>query len=483
MDRRTFLTTASSGTAGLWFTENLQANTKQRPNILLVIGDDMHWRDCEPYGNHEVLTPNITRLARQGMCFDSMFTSTAMCAPTRQQLYTGLYPVRNGAYPNHSRVYEGVKSIVHHLKAMGYRCGLSGKKHFHPPQSFPFEMLKSQKPADADAMAEFIHRDKNQPYFLIVASHEPHKAWNKGDASRYNADALTVPPFLIDCKATRDELTKYYPEISYLDGELGACMQAIEQSGRQDNTITIFTSEQGVQMPFGKWTCYDHGLKTAFIVRWPGVVKPGTRCNAMTQYVDVVPTLIEAAGGDPSNYNPGRPDAHGKKGFDGRSFLSQLKGEKNPHRDFVYGVQTTRGIINGSACYPVRSVRSRRYKYICNLNHASPFYNIPTTRDNTLYHAWEKEAKRNPAIAERVRMYKFRPPEELYDMENDPNELKNLIDDPSLAEIKQSLKQELKKWMQQQGDEGIPTELRATERQGRNGRPNWNPYNPAKAKK
>ena len=151
MDRREFIRLVAAGVgvglSGCGFTEGKlgmamkSESSGERPNIMLVIGDDMTWLDCEPYGNKEVRTPNMARLAREGMCFDAMFTATAMCAPTRQQLYTGIYPVRNGAYPNHSRVYDGVKSLVHYLKELGYRIGIIGKRHFGPRESFPFEAV------------------------------------------------------------------------------------------------------------------------------------------------------------------------------------------------------------------------------------------------------------------------------------------------------------------------------------------------------
>ena len=142
MDRRDFTRTVGSGLSVLAASSRAPqagAAGTQPPNVLLVIGDDMTWTDCEPYGNTEVHAPNMARLAREGMCFDAMFTSTAMCAPTRQQLYSGMYPVRNGAYPNHSRVYDGTRSMVHHLKDLGYRVGLIGKKHFGPPESCAVE--------------------------------------------------------------------------------------------------------------------------------------------------------------------------------------------------------------------------------------------------------------------------------------------------------------------------------------------------------
>jgi N-sulfoglucosamine sulfohydrolase len=404
-----------------------------------------------------------------------------MCAPTRQQLYTGMYPVRNGAYPNHSMVHAGVKSIAHYLKALGYRVGLTGKTHFKPPESFPFETVgpKGDKrgASNTQAIAAFVNRDRRQPYCLVVASNEPHGPWNKGDPSVYDAARLTVPPYLVDCPETREAMTKYYAEITFLDGQLGDCMKIVDTSGRRDNTIVIFTSEQGTSFPAGgKWTCYDTGLRTAFIVRWPARAKAGTRTQAMTQYVDVVPTLIEAGGGNADNIETGRPDADGNKGFDGKSFLAVLLGKANEHRDYVYGAHTTRGIIRGSACYPVRSVRSRRYKYIRNLSHESVFYNAVSTGPNTLLEVWTRRGRQDPKAAFLARRYQHRPAEELYDVQKDPFELDNLANDPGYAKIKDNLREQLALWMKQQGDKGVDTELRALERQGPNRK--WTPFNP-----
>jgi N-sulfoglucosamine sulfohydrolase len=486
MNRREFIKTVGAGMLGLTGSGcamPIRAAGAERPNIMLIIGDDMTARDCEPYGNSEVRTPYMAKLAGEGMCLDRMFTSTAMCAPTRQQLYTGMYPVRNGAYPNHSRVYDGVKSLPHHLQALGYRVGLIGKRHFGPSASFPFEAVgkKGNKKgaSNTEAIAEFVNRNKNRPYCLIVASNEPHTPWNKGDTSVYNADKLTVPPYLVDCLETRESLTKYYAEITYLDGQLGGCMKIIDESGQKDNTIVIFTSEQGSSLPFGgKWSCYDTGLRTAFIIRWPRKISPNKRTNAMTQYVDVVPTLLEAAGATPEAIETGRPDTHGKKGFDGRSFLKVLLGKTNIHREYVYGVHTTRGIINGSACYPIRSVRSESYKYIRNLNHKTVFYNVISTSPAGLLQTWEQIGEKNPAVAARAKFYQHRPQEELYDLKKDPYELNNIADDHAYAKVKAKLEKQLRLWMRQQGDEGNATELKAIDRQGPNKK--WNPYNPNK---
>jgi len=449
--RREFLKAAAVA-AGAVGARSVRARAAERtrPNILLIMADDQTWRDNGCYGNPDVKTPNIDRLAAEGMRFTRAFTATAMCAPTRQQLYTGIFPVRNGAYPNHSRVYAGTKSIVHHLKALGYRVGLCGKRHFGPPESFPFEFLKKQK------MAEFVSRDKDRPFCLLVTSHSPHLPWTAGDASAYDPEKLTLPPYLVDTPQMRQALCKYYAEITDFDREVGQCIKLLRQAGAEKNTIFIYTSEQGAQMPHGKWTCYDVGLHVALVVRWPVRIKAGSIAHAMVQYVDVVPTLVEAAGGKVP------------EGLDGRSFLPVLLGETDRHNEFVYGAHTTRGIIAGSECYPVRSIRSETHKYIWNLNHKTTFHNVLIERDTGRYwSSWVEKARTDKTAAKLVNLYQHRPAEELYDLREDPYELNNIAGDPAQAQLKASLRKRLQAWMKQQGDLGNETEMKARERQGR----------------
>jgi len=180
-----------------------------------------------------------------------------------------------------------------------------------------------------------------------------------------------------------------------------------------------------------------------------------------------VPTLIEAAGGDPTAIDTGRPDVRGNRGFDGRSFLGVLLGRTDTHADYVYGAHTTRGIIAGSDCYPIRSVRSRRYKYIRNLNHETPFRNTIIAGDKLYWPSWVEKARTDPKAAHLVRMYEHRPAEELYDVQADPWELTNLAGDPAHAQAKADLAKRLDAWMAQQDDRGIATEMKAAERQGR----------------
>ena len=426
-----------------------QAEAARQPNILIVIADDLNKDSVGVYGNKDVKTPNIDRLASQGMRFNLAYTSTAMCAPTRQQMYTGLYPVRSGAYPNHSKVKPGTKSLVHYLKALGYRVGLSGKRHFGPPSSFPFEQVSRK--VDAKAIREFVARDEKQPFCLLVTSNSPHVPWSAGDASQYDPGKLTIPPYWVDTPEMRESLTRYYAEITDLDREVGECMKILRETKQEDNTAMIFTTEQGAQYPGCKWTCYENGLNVGFIVRWPGKVKPGSVSDAMIHYVDVAPTLVEMAGGEAI------------KGLDGRTFLGVLRGKTKRHNSVTYGVHTQMNAIGSPPTgYAVRSIRASKWKYIMNLNHKVTFKNALTQNDKENYWAsWVRTAKTDPKAARLVKRYLNRPAEQLYDLSKDPHELNNLAGREKQAKVKARLKQQLQDWMTSQGDLGQATEMAA----------------------
>jgi N-sulfoglucosamine sulfohydrolase len=453
------------------------------PNILLILADDLGWSDIGPYGNKDVKTPHLTKLASEGMKFYGMYTATAMCAPSRQQILTGMFPVRSGAYPNHGWSYQGVKSLPQYLRPFGYRVGISGKRHIGPPSSYPFEEVGNDRDiTDADnlkAIEEFMTLDDDGPFALYVAAHQPHKPWDKGDPSRFDPNSLTVPPYLLDTDVTRNELTAYYAEIEYLDKQVGTLLEILEKTGKADNTLVIFTSEQGPQFPFAKWTCYENGLKTGFLVRWPGKVKSNTINRALVQYVDVVPTLLEVAGGNPDTVYTGRMDALGNQGFDGKSFLSVLLDNGQDFRKYVYGIHTTMGILNNRDFYPVRSIGDGRYKYIKNLNSEVEFSNISKPLDTVLYpdpkesywwintalmESWFQLGDLHSDAERRAEFYYRRPSIEFYDLDKDPHELKNIASDPDYKEKIGELDHQLKIWMAQQGDKGLLTEMEAMSR-------------------
>ena len=417
----------------------------------------MSWYDAGCYGSTQSNTPNVDRLAREGMRFEQAFTATAMCAPMRQQLYTGIFPVRNGAYPNHSRTKDGVQSIPHYFEPMGYRGGLWGKEHFGPQENYPFEKLGARRDDEMeyDKIQEFVQRNPDQPYFVVVCSHDSHLPYESGDPSKYKPTTLELPPYVYDSPNVRKSYAAYLAEVEHLDEQTGECMRIVEESGQADNTIFIFCSEQGSQFAGGKWTCYDAGLREAWVVRWPERVAAASTTDAMVQGVDALPTLIEAAGGDPKEYD-----------FDGESYLAVLEGKTQRHADYVYGVHTTRGIIAGSENFPVRSVRDERYKLIWNPSYKEKFENIVTAgRDKAEYWMeWVELAKTDEKAAAAIERYQVRPEYEFYDLEADPWEMDNLVDASEHADHIAALKVKLEAFMEQQGDRGAETEAEALTR-------------------
>ncbi|OPZ22956.1 MAG: Choline-sulfatase [candidate division BRC1 bacterium ADurb.BinA364] len=442
------------------------AGAARRPNFLVIIADDLYWRDLGCMGNPDVKTPNIDRLASESMTLRGMFTPAPTCSPTRHALYTGLFPVRSGAYPNHTMVDPPTRSIFSYLKEMGYRVALQNKSHVSPLSSFPYERLGN--PDDPAILAEFINRDPAQPWLACFCSNDPHGPWTRGPKDLYDPEKIAVPPFLHDNAETRKDLAAYYAEITQLDTQVGACLKTLEESGQAGDTLALFLSEQGSSFPYGgKWSLYDNGIRIAAFARWPGRIRPGSSSEALMQYVDLAPTIIEAAGGDPAAIDTGCPDANGDRGFDGRSFLDVLLGESDRLREYVFAQHTTVGINGYKEPYPIRAVRDARYKLIRNLAPENTF-TIGGIHKGPLIESWKRDAASDPALAARVEWLFRRPAEELYDLESDPYEMTNLADDPSLAGVKARLGQALDAWMAQQGDKGMETEMNAPKRQPKN---------------
>lgn len=436
----------------------LQAREKQargKPNLVFIIADDCTFRDVSCYGG-QALTPNLDRLALEGMKFERCFQAAPMCSPTRHNIYTGIYPVKSGAYPNHTHANPGVKSIVHYLRPLGYRLMLSGKRHIGPRSVFPFEYTDGRIPDMEKIEGLFSEgiREK-KPFCLFVCSNQPHTPWDKGDSSVYPPEKIKLPPYIVDTPKVREDFSHYLAEITYFDGQVGKVLQLLDQYKLAGNTLVMLVTEQGNAFPFAKWTCYGNGLQSAMIVRWPGHVKPGSVTNAMVEYVDVTPTLIDAAGGDPI------------PGLDGTSFVPVLEGKTDHHKDYVYGIMTTRGIHNGSDAYAIRTVRGEKYRLIRNLNYKTKFTNACTASD--YFASMVKKAEAGDAVAKKLtHAYQHRPAVELYDVVADPLEMNNLASDPAYQDTISRLSGKLDEWMADQGDEGVATELRAYEHQSGN---------------
>tara|TARA_B110000483_G_scaffold239204_1_gene317272 strand:+ start:808 stop:2220 length:1413 start_codon:yes stop_codon:yes gene_type:complete len=450
------------------------SHAAERPNLVFIIADDCTYLDMGIYGG-QAKTPTLENLAREGMQFSRCFQAAPMCSPTRHNIYTGIYPVKSGAWPNHTRVYPGTKSIAHYLGDAGYRVVLSGKTHISPEESFPFEYSGEFRAADPFKDDPFPTIEKllteskadGSPFCLFACSNEPHTPYDKGDASAYDPAQLKLPPTFVDTPNTRKEYAKYLTEITYFDAQCAALLKLLDKHDLTQNTLVMVVSEQGSGFPFAKWTCFELGLASGMIARWPGTIAAGSQSNALVEYVDVTPTLLDAAG-------LATPDT-----MDGRSFLPVLTGESTEHKQYTFGLQTTRGIGEGSENYGVRSAGTKTHRYIRNLNPTETFKNFVTRPGGDkadFWMSWIEKAKAGDAHAlAMTQKYQHRPAEELYDVENDPHCLNNLIDNPKYAELKVDLSTQLDAWMISQGDKGAGTEALAHTRSKRfkeNKRPN-----------
>jgi len=424
------------------------AGNAQPPNFVFILGDDVTYNDLACYGGMNVKTPNIDRLAGEGLRFNRAYSAMSMCVPFRSALYTGLYPVRNGIAHNHTPAREGTKSVCHYLRDLNYRVGIAGKTHVKPKEVFPFDVISGNGLA-GDKVAEYMTRDPKQPFCLFLCSNNGHPPYRSGDVSKIDRDAIVMPPLIHDNPPTRDTYARYLAEVADLDREVGEIMGLLKKTGRADNTLVLFSSEQGWDFGFGKWTNLNIGIHTALIARWPGRIKPGTTTGALVQMVDVVPTLVAAAGGDPAPLK-----------LDGTNFLPVLAGRSDKCRQYVYGLHNN--VPEGNP-YPIRSIRDERLHLLLNLRHEEPYHEkhlmnpgLAKRWDLGWWGEMKAAADKGDAKAkELVDKYQNRPAEELYLVDEDPWELNNLAGDPRYAEAKNRLRAELRRWMDDQGDTGI----------------------------
>lgn len=435
----------------LCIVSNATVNSQvKQPNILLIMGDDCTFSDLSLYGGTNVKTPNIDKLAAEGLTFNKAYLSEAMCAPSRAELLTGFYPMTNGVTFNHSATRSSIKGVAQYLRPLGYRVGLSGKSHLKPESVYQFEDIKGITKSAISEVSEFetteiekfINRDKKKPFFLMTAFTSPHVPWTVGDPSHFNPKEIKLPPHMADTEDTREDFCKYLAEIEVLDKHVGKVLALLEKSGVADNTIVIFTSEQGAQMPGVKWTNWDVGVHTGFVMKWPNKIKQGQRTDALIQYCDVLPTLLDIVSKD------------NKETFDGKSFLKVLNNKTDKHRDFVYFMHNN---IPEGPSYPIRAVSNGTYTYIRNLAPENIYIEkhvMGTLRWHKYWPSWVYEADTNEQANFLLNRYQKRPKEELYHLPTDPENFKNLIGKKELRKIKKQLSEKLDLWMEKQQDPG-----------------------------
>ena len=413
-----------------------QVAPKKRPNVLMIVADDMNWDSPGCFGGAAPdITPNIDRLASQGMRFSHAYLNIALCTPSRSVMLTGLYPQNNGA-EGFQRIRPGTSTLPAHLNEAGYLCGIIGKplrqqELFRWSVNYRWqgtgdENLWGRDPAIYKRFAgSFFQMAKasQQPFFLMANSHDPHTPYEgegsdkplieRGTSSRfYERGEVTVPGFLPDLPDVRKELAGYCTAVRRADDMVGVVLEELERAGLADDTMVIFLSDNGISMPFAKSNCYVESTRTPLIIRWPGRVRAGAvEREHMVSTIDFLPTILEAV-----ELPLGRE-------VDGRSFLPLLRGNKQKDRNAIFAQFNH---IHGENPYPMRSLITPEHAYIFN-----PWSNgqrrYPINVKSPTFEAMERAAENDARIADRCRHLIYRTVEEFYDLQKDPYCLNNLL--------------------------------------------------------
>lgn len=410
------------------------SRTSTLPNIVLFISDDHGWADSGAYGDAYIKTPNIDRLAEESMRFTHAFAASPLCSPSRCVIETGLMPHRNGAHKFGTPIRRDIRTMPEYMKELGYYTAEIGKFHHAPKNRFPYDHIDGDERHAARFIAEYRRKE---PLFLVVCTHPPHTPWIKN--TTYDPSKITLPPNFVDTPETRADRADYYSDVTLMDSILGDVLDAVARKGIKNNTLFIYTTDQGANWPFEKWCVYDGGLRVPFTARWPGKIAAGSTTDAMINLADMLPTCIDAGGGAVPN------------NMDGRSLLPVLTGQRKAHRKVVFGTHT--GNENGGPgianhC-PARTIRTPTHRYILNLSPETTFTTHITgckSGPHYLPHwdSWIEKAKTDPNAKAIVERFQHRPREELYDLRKDPYEMKNLAENPEHVRLLQSLRKQLR---------------------------------------
>jgi N-sulfoglucosamine sulfohydrolase len=418
-----------------------------RPNIVLIIADDLGAEDSGPYGSKAVRTPNLDRMARDGMRFTRAFNTCSSCSPSRSSIITGRYPHNTGAERLHMPLPKDRVTFVEKLKKSGYWTAAAGKWHLGPEVLDRFDVVHEERQAVPDGNSDgsgctywlptLLERPRDKPFFLWLASHDPHRPYFEGTlAVPHQPEEAEVPPYLPDFPPTRKDLAMYYDEVGRLDAYVGKLLAELERQSVLDRTAIFFITDNGRPFPRCKTSVYDSGIQSPFLVYWPGHAKPGSTSASLISSVDIAPTLLELAG------LPAEPT------FQGKSLARLLADPSATIREQVFAEHNWHDF---SACE--RAVRNARFKYIRNF-----WPDLPGTPPADAVRSLTFQEMRRLRDASRLTadqltcFIKPRPAEELYDVEADPQELKNLASDPVHAATLKQLRAAMDQWRRETAD-------------------------------
>jgi N-sulfoglucosamine sulfohydrolase len=438
--------------------------TSNQPNIILFVSDDHGTDALGCYGNPVIQTPHLDRLAEEGILFNNAFCTSASCAASRSVILTGLYGHATGSYGHvhdyhHFSTYDTVASLPVILEESGYLTARIGKYHVAPESVYRFNKVLQADPRNTVEMAEQCREVINgsAPFFLYFCTDDPHRGnpftpepWdapnNFGnrvegypgvETIAYDPEEVIVPDFLPDTRETRLELAEYYQSVSRIDQGFGKLMAMLKESGKSENTIIIYISDNGIAFPGAKTTLYDPGMKLPCIIRDPDAGAKGIVNSAMISWADLTPTILDMAGVDLSAYT-----------FHGRSFNNVLDVEEPEGWDEVFASHTFHEI---TMYYPMRVYRTRDYKLIWNI--AWPL-EYPFASDLWASSTWQGIHRSDGEYfgKRRVEDYLYRSEFELFDLRNDPDEIQNLVYDDEYKEIFEAMKLKLKEFQRSTAD-------------------------------
>jgi arylsulfatase A-like enzyme len=435
----------------------------RRPNIL--------WISCEDagshlgcYGDRRAITPNLDRLAREGVRYRNAFTVAGVCAPSRSGIITGMYPSTLGSM--HMRCKASlpaqVRCFPEFLRRAGYYCTNNTKTDYnfdHPAETWD----------ESSPRAHWRNRRPGQPFFAvfnITVSHESRipqrgEAFARttarlGPSDRQNPELLNIPPYHPDTPEARRDWANYYELVTAMDYEAGDRLRELNEDGLRNETIVFFWSDHGTGLPRAKRWLYDSGTRVPLIVRVPekyrayGQGRPGTVSHELISMIDLAPTVLSAAGIP-------LPEQ-----FQGRAFLGESLGSP---RQYVYGHRDRMD----ERYDIIRSVRDSRYRYIRNYEPWKPYYQFMSTAEQgpTMQELRRLHAAGALRQAAAQFMADSKPPEELYDLRRDPHEIRNLAGDRSYREVLERFREAHESWMDQTGDLGLlpESELEIRERE------------------
>ncbi|WP_044212711.1 sulfatase [Flammeovirga sp. OC4] len=433
----------------------------QTPNILLITADDMDYYSLGVNGSKvDEITPNLDKLADEGVRFTNAHVTVAVCQPSRGVIGTGRYPNNSGILGFYN-TKASVPTLAEELKnGKGYEVGILGKvSHSTPKDKYIWDYEQDAKDLGSgrgtqlyrDHFQKFVQQAKagDAPFFMMANSHDPHRPffvdtpnYENGGKKRpsriYTTDEIEVPGFLEDLPEVREELAAYYSSVRRCDDVVGAFMEVLEEEGVADNTIVVFLSDNGMAFPFAKSNVYVQSTRTPFIVKWPKGIKGGKVDEThLISMVDLMPTLLEAA----------KIDAPNK--LDGRSFFPLLKGKKQADRDYVY---THYNENIGSRAYTMRAVQSKDYLYIFNPWAVGGRQYKTSSINGASFKAMQAAAEGDKEREERVDFCLFRTVEEFYDLSKDPHALNNLAGNAEYVEQQKAMEEEMVRSMKATND-------------------------------